>query len=121
MEALEETLVRYRVPAKPSRVRADDRLLPRRDDGGVMDVDRTWFAGRHRRAPRRDAAGGRRHGVEETPLVRDDAGCLPILVEELGEVARAMTYDNGDIEKLMAELLQTAAMALAWHQRLADT
>lgn len=87
-----------------------------------MDVDRTWFKPASidaLQAEMRRAVA--KHGVEETPLVQDDAGCLPILVEELGEVARAMTYDNGDIEKLMAELLQTAAMALAWHQRLADT
>jgi len=62
-----------------------------------------------------------KHGIEETPLVQDDAGSLPILVEELGEVAKAMTYDNGDRAKLAAELLQTAAMALAWRQRLVET
>ena len=62
-----------------------------------------------------------KHGIEETPLVQDDEGSLPILVEELGEVARAMTYDCGDRAKLAAELLQTAAMALAWHQKLMET
>jgi NTP pyrophosphatase (non-canonical NTP hydrolase) len=39
---------------------------------------------------------------------------LAILVEEVGEVARAMTYDEGSPEKLVRELIQVAAMAGAW-------
>lgn len=61
-----------------------------------------------------------KHGVEQTPLVQPDAMCLAIAVEEVGEVARAMTYDNGDQAGLEKELLQTAAMFLAWYQRVAD-
>lgn len=59
-----------------------------------------------------------KHGYNRTPLngYRGDTDNLPILVEEIGEVARAMTYDEGDDEKLIKELLQTAAMALAWVQ-----
>lgn len=43
---------------------------------------------------------------------------LTILVEEVGEVARAMTYDEGNRDALTKELLQTAAMALSWAQSL---
>ena len=48
-----------------------------------------------------------------------DDEALAILVEEVGEVARAITYDNGDPDKLAAELLQVATMAAAWYERLA--
>jgi hypothetical protein len=42
---------------------------------------------------------------------------LVILVEEVGEVARALTYDEGgNRDALVKELLQTAAMALSWAQ-----
>lgn len=37
---------------------------------------------------------------------------LPILVEEVGEVATAML--NGDDEQLATELIQVAAMAVTW-------
>lgn len=40
-----------------------------------------------------------------------DGERLAILVEEIGEVARAMTYDNGSLENLRDELIQVAAMA----------
>lgn len=60
-----------------------------------------------------------KHGIEQTPLRQDDAANLAILVEEVGEVARAMTYDEGgDADALVKELVQVAAMALAWAQRL---
>ena len=42
-----------------------------------------------------------------------DAERLIILVEEIGEVARAMTYDEGDRLNLVNELIQVAAMAAA--------
>lgn len=43
-----------------------------------------------------------------------DGERLAILVEEVGEVARAMTYDNGgDPEHLRDELIQVATMAAA--------
>lgn len=43
---------------------------------------------------------------------------LVVLVEEVGEVARACTYDEGDHDALIKELVQTAAMALSWAQSL---
>lgn len=57
-----------------------------------------------------------KHGVWKTPASPDmiDGVRLPILLEEVGEVATAMTYDRGDSEDLEAELLQVATMALAW-------
>lgn len=59
-----------------------------------------------------------KHGWNQTPLNpnRADVDNLPILVEEIGEVARAMTYDEGSNDALVKELLQTAAMALSWAQ-----
>lgn len=59
-----------------------------------------------------------KHGYNRTPLngYRGDTDNLPILIEEVGEVARAMTYDESDPEALVKELLQVAAMALAWVQ-----
>ncbi|MCA1624181.1 MAG: hypothetical protein LC778_10340 [Acidobacteria bacterium] len=38
------------------------------------------------------------------------------LIEEIGEVARARTYDEGDTDKLVKELIQVAAIAAAWAQ-----
>ena len=43
-----------------------------------------------------------------------DGERLAILMEEVGEVARAITYDNGDPKKLGEELIQVATMAAAW-------
>jgi NTP pyrophosphatase (non-canonical NTP hydrolase) len=43
---------------------------------------------------------------------------LVILVEEVGEVARALTYDEGDTDNLVNELIQVATMAAAWADRL---
>lgn len=62
----------------------------------------------------------RKHGGK-TPRSHSvgDAQSLVILVEEVGEVARAMTYDEGDVDQLYAELIQVAAMAAAWAERLA--
>ena len=47
-----------------------------------------------------------------------DTTKLVVLVEEVGEVARAMTYDNGDRGQLVRELLQVAAVAAGWAQAL---
>jgi hydrogenase maturation factor len=60
-----------------------------------------------------------KHG-DRTPLnhTMADHGKLVILVEEVGEVATAMTYDRGNRHDLVQELLQTAAMALAWAQSI---
>lgn len=38
---------------------------------------------------------------------------MPVLVEEVGEVARALC-DNSDLEHLREEIIQVAAMAAAW-------
>ena len=57
-----------------------------------------------------------KHGPYKTPAspVMSNEAKLPILGEEFGEVCRAMTYDEGSPEKLDAELIQTATMAVAW-------
>jgi hypothetical protein len=59
-----------------------------------------------------------KRGVTGTPARRDmpHGERLAILVEEVGEVAHAMTYGGGDGDGtgLVADLLQVAAMALAW-------
>lgn len=54
-----------------------------------------------------------KHGRDRTPLNPDmpHADKLVILVEEIGELARAMTYDNGDRSQVVREALQVAAMA----------
>jgi len=43
-----------------------------------------------------------------------DGERLAILVEEIGEVARSITYDNRNPENLVKELVQVAAMSAAW-------
>lgn len=57
-------------------------------------------------------------GWHMTPLnpQMPDGEKLIILVEEVGETARAITYDNGDADKLYDELIQVATMAAAWAQ-----
>jgi hypothetical protein len=61
-----------------------------------------------------------KHGLAQTPLnpQMNDAEKLIILVEEIGEVARALTYDEGSTDELLSELTQVAAMALAWKASL---
>jgi NTP pyrophosphatase (non-canonical NTP hydrolase) len=44
----------------------------------------------------------------------DYAGWLPTLVEEVGEVARALTWEEGDRARLRAELIDSAAVCLMW-------
>lgn len=44
----------------------------------------------------------------------DYAGWLPTLVEEVGEVARALTLEQGDRSRLRAELVDAAAVCLMW-------
>lgn len=57
-----------------------------------------------------------KHGRHRTPASPDmsDYTRLAILVEEVGEVARAMTYDNADRKQLESELVQVAAVAAMW-------
>lgn len=61
-----------------------------------------------------------KHGFENTalnPAVSAETK-LVILAEEFGEVARAITYDNGDIEELKKELVQVASVAMLWRESL---
>lgn len=57
-----------------------------------------------------------KHGFDRTPASNNigDATKLITLVEEVGEVARSLTYDEADFENLKDELLQVATMSLAW-------
>lgn len=56
-----------------------------------------------------------KHKGESMPMPGHSLGKrLGILGEEFGEVCRATTYDNGDEDNLREELIQTAAMAVAW-------
>ncbi len=43
---------------------------------------------------------------------------LATLTEEIGEVGRCLTYDQDHAGELKKELIQVAAMALAWASRL---
>lgn len=45
---------------------------------------------------------------------------LAALVEETGEVGRALTYDEGGRAKLVLELTQVASVAVSWLQSLRD-
>jgi NTP pyrophosphatase (non-canonical NTP hydrolase) len=56
-----------------------------------------------------------KHGIDHVPSWHkmSNPDRLVIVVEELGEVARAMTYDEGNVDKLIEELIQLAAMAAA--------
>lgn len=65
----------------------------------------------------------RKHGQARTPLSRDIplGEKLAILVEEVGEVAKALTYDHinlEDMENLKKELDQVAAVAMMWRASL---
>jgi hypothetical protein len=59
-----------------------------------------------------------KHGWHNTPLnpTKPDERSFIILSEEIGEVARALTYDHPELgpDHLVKELIQVAAMALAW-------
>lgn len=61
-----------------------------------------------------------KHGYTQTPLWAGmtSAAKLAVLVEEVGEVASAITYDRADDENLKAELIQVATMAIAWRASL---
>jgi NTP pyrophosphatase (non-canonical NTP hydrolase) len=68
------------------------------------DVDRE-----RKRAHRKHSAKGR--SAEQMPWT--DPIWLPVLVEEVGEVARALC-DGETPERVREELIQVAAMAQAW-------
>lgn len=57
-----------------------------------------------------------RHGENSMMGERYSSGDrLAILMEEVGEVAHELTYDqDGDRDKLVRELIQVAAMAASW-------
>ncbi|WP_198144303.1 hypothetical protein [Parafrankia sp. EUN1f] len=61
-----------------------------------------------------------KHGARSilSPALGDQAR-LPVLVEEVGEVARAM-LEGADLDHLRAELVQVAAVALTWVEALRD-
>lgn len=56
-----------------------------------------------------------KHGFAKTPMNprMGKEKRFIILAEEVGEVARALTYDEGDEGKLEEELIQVASMAIA--------
>lgn len=64
-----------------------------------------------------------KHGVDKTPLNKNMSHeeKLVILAEEFGEVARAMTYDEGDPDNLKQELIQLGTMAFMFALSLEDT
>lgn len=57
-----------------------------------------------------------KHGKDSfiLPGVRSDHERLEMLVEEVGEVARAMSRDEGDRDHMREELIQVAHLAVAW-------
>lgn len=62
-----------------------------------------------------------KHGFAQTPNnpMMLDTDKLVILVEEIGEIARGLTYDNRETPtKLRHELIQLATMALMWADSL---
>ena len=62
------------------------------------------------------AKAHQKHGANSIEAIpADDPRWLSILVEEIGEVAHAMTYDSGQtIDDIRAELVDVAAVATAW-------
>jgi NTP pyrophosphatase (non-canonical NTP hydrolase) len=68
-----------------------------------------WYWGERGRAIKK-------HGFINTPENKEmfPEKKLVILAEEFGEVARAMTYDEGDQEDLKKELIQLGTMAFMW-------
>ena len=87
---------------------APDDLLP--DTPVYKDV----AAERQRAHAKHGAAGNSRENA-----TAGDREWLPILMEELGEVAHELTYDSEDTQlasyvRLRKELIRVAAMAAAW-------
>lgn len=58
----------------------------------------------------------KKHGFINTPENPEmfPEAKLVILAEEFGEVARAMTYDEGNVDDLKKELIQLGTMAFMW-------
>lgn len=64
-----------------------------------------------------DRAHKKHNGLTPYHKSLNDSTRLIVLTEEIGEVARALTYDEGDPDNLVEELVQVATMALAWLAR----
>lgn len=83
-------------------------MTPRRtggaNEGLYLDIHRE----RMRAHEKHFAAGKSAERMEA-----HDVRWLPVLTEEVGEVARALC-DDGGLERLREELIQVAAMASAW-------
>ena len=69
-----------------------------------------------------DRAAAKHHGITPYHPAMSDTHRAAILIEEVGEVARALTPDatasTGHAGDLRAELVQVATMALAWAARM---
>lgn len=69
-----------------------------------------------------DRAAAKHHGITPYHQGMTDVHRAAILIEEVGEVARALTPDaaapTGHAGDLRAELVQVATMALAWTARM---
>lgn len=69
-----------------------------------------------------DRAAAKHHGITPYHQGMSDTHRAAILIEEVGEVARALTPDaaapTGHAGDLRAELVQVATMALAWTARI---
>jgi hypothetical protein len=63
-----------------------------------------------------------KHGLDKVPTSSGMPNEVKFIVlsEEIGEVARSLTYDNADPQNLKDELLQVIAMASAWLYSLRD-
>ena len=63
-----------------------------------------------------------KHGFDLTPANprMNPLAKFVILAEEVGEVARSLTYDEGNAENLKTELIQVATMAAVWAASLED-
>ena len=82
----------------------------RLSDDALFAVEISVRAERERAHEKHGAKGNSR---EDQPW--DEREWLPILVEEVGEVAHCLTYDaDPDPRELRKELIQVAAMACAW-------
>mgnify|MGYP000893714043 CR=1 FL=1 len=94
---------------RPATTEAD--LLVRREEILIYDC-----------AAEYDRAAAKHHGITPYHPAMSDTHRAAILVEEVGEVARALTPDatapTGHAGDLRAELVQVATMALAWAARL---
>lgn len=56
-----------------------------------------------------------KHGENSMEYLKgSDTSWLAILVEEVGEAAKSLTYDNQDNENLRDELIDIIAVASAW-------